>query len=59
MSKRDDCKRFYVIPNVGVKDDLTGEVLTSYKDFAKALNCIVKKADNIAEKYYDLLFSIE
>ena len=56
MTKRDDCKRFKVIRDVGVLDDLTGEILTTFNDFARALNTIDERANKNAEMYYDLLY---
>lgn len=55
MTKREDIKRFYVIPNVGVCDDLTGKIYHTYRDFAKLLNQIDERANKNAEDYYDLL----
>lgn len=57
MTKRTDCKRFKVIPNVGVKDDLTGKIYTTHRELAKALNDESDRADRIAEEYYDLKYS--
>ena len=56
MTKRDDCKRFKVIKNVGVLDDLTGEVLSTYRDLARVLNEVDERANKNAEMYYDLLY---
>ena len=56
MTARDDCKRFKVIRDVGVLDDLTGEILTTFRDFARALNTIDERANKNAEMYYDLLY---
>ena len=56
MTKRDDCKRFKVIENVGVLDDLTGEVLSTYRDLARVLNEVDERANKNAEMYYDLLY---
>lgn len=56
MTKRTDCKRFRVIPHVGVKDNLTGEIHSTYKEFAKALNKESERADRIAEEYYDFRY---
>ena len=56
MTKRDDCKRFKVIENVGVLDDLTGEVLSTYRDWARVLNEVDERANKNAKMYYDLLY---
>ena len=57
MTKRTDCKRFKVIPHVGVEDDLTGKIYSTYRDFAKILNDENDRANRIAEEYYDLKYS--
>ena len=59
MSKNDSFKRFRIIPNVGVKDDLTGEILSTFRDFCNALNKVDERANLNAELYYDLLYKDE
>ena len=56
MSKNDSFKRFRVIQNVGVLDDLTGEVLSTFRDFCDALNKVDERANLNAELYFDLLY---
>lgn len=57
MTKRDDCKRFRVIRNVGVLDDLTGKIYNNYRDICKLLNDEAERRDEIAEELFDLKFS--
>ena len=58
MTKRDDCKRFKVIENVGVLDDLTGKIYNNYRDICKLLNDEDKRGNEIAEELFDLKFSL-
>lgn len=58
MTKRDDCKRFKVIKNVGVLDDLTGKIYNNYRDICKLLNDEDKRRNEIAEELDNLKFSL-
>lgn len=52
MTKKDNCKRYEVIQNVGVEDNLTGKIMTTYREFAKELNSLSDKNDALVEKFY-------
>lgn len=54
--KNNEFKRFRVIPNVGILDDLTGEIYTTNRDICNLLNNEDNQRNEIAEKYYDLLY---
>lgn len=58
MTKRDDCKRFRVIRDVGVLDDLTGKIYNNYRDICKLLNDEDKRRNEIAEELENLKFSL-
>ncbi len=47
-------KRFFIIPHVGIKDTLTGEVFVNNREITKALNICDTRANRNAELYYDL-----
>lgn len=53
MTKRTDCKRYEVLPNVGVEDNLTGKIMTTYREFAKELNHLSDRNDKLVEELYD------
>ena len=52
MTKRTDCKRYEIIPNVGIQDNLTGEILITLKDCTRHLNQLNKKNDELVERFY-------
>ena len=58
MTKRDDCKRFRVIRDVGILDDLTGKIYNNYRDICKLLNDEDKRRNEIAEELFDLKFNL-
>ena len=58
MTVRDDCKRFRVIRDVGVLDDLTGKIYNNYRDICKLLNDEDKRRNEIAEELENLKFSL-
>ena len=52
MTKRTDYKRYEIIPNVGIKDNLTGELLITLKDCNRHLNKLCEKNDRLVEEFY-------
>ena len=50
-----NCKRFKVIPNVGIKDDLTGEILTNDRDICNKMNKVSDRSDEIVEEFFDVI----
>ena len=58
MTAKDDCKRFRVIRDVGVLDDLTGKIYNNYRDICKLLNDEDKRRNEIAEELFELKFNL-
>ncbi len=54
MTKRTDCKRYQLIPNLGIEDNLTGEVMTTMREYCHHLNKLNEHRDNLAEHYYPI-----
>lgn len=52
-------KRFFIVPNVGIEDTLTGQIFTNNREITKALNACDTRANKNAELYYDLKFKKE
>ena len=46
-------KRYENIPNVGIIDNLTGEILRTRKDYLRHLNKLNDKNDRLVEEYYE------
>lgn len=59
MTKRNDFKRFRVIPDVGVYDELTGNISSTHRELCSQLNYLSEKADHNAELYYDKKSELE
>ncbi len=49
-----DSKRFCVISNVGIQDNLTGEIYTNHRSLCNLLNDLNDRCDGFAEELYDL-----
>lgn len=47
-------KRFRIIKDVGVYDELTGKTYSTYQEFCKLLNLEDDIRNRIAEEYYEL-----
>jgi putative hemolysin len=59
MTKRDDCKRFEIIPHLGIIDNLTGELLLTIQDCCRVLNKTDERANEIVEKYDNLYYKLK
>lgn len=46
-------KHYNVIPNVGIKNNLTGEIYTNNRSICKELNMISQKSNELAEELYE------
>ena len=47
-------KRFSVIRDVGIEDNLNGKVYTNHRDICVVLNRLNDKADSFAEKLWEI-----
>jgi len=56
MTKRTDCKRFEIIPHLGIIDNLTGELLMTMQDCCRVLNKTDERANKIVEELYEELY---
>ena len=55
MTKRDDCKRYQLIPNVGIEDNLTGNIMTTMREYCHQLNKLNKHNDTLIEESYPII----
>lgn len=58
MTKRDDCKRFEIIKNVGIQDNLTGELLMTMRDCCRVLNENDERANKVVEDTYEEIMDL-
>lgn len=56
MTKRTDCKRFEIIKNVGIQDNLTGRLMLTMTECCNQLNKESNKADQLAEELYNIKY---
>lgn len=47
-------KRFRVIQNVGIEDDLTGKIYSNYREICELLNSENDRRNEIAEELFEL-----